>query len=659
MSVRNILLATCAVIATTVTVHSQASDPAAAPPSVAEPRPVDAADALRAAGLGDLAPAAPAALELAKIPKEAAPAATPAIDPATAPIDLSALWYFATQKDFARVAAEIKLIRRTHPQWTPPQDLFSAADGGGPEEEPLWDLFKAGDFAGMHARIDAMKRERPDWTPSANLSGKLALAEARETLVKASDAKDWPGVVAVATANKMLLTCNDLDALWRTAEALGRSGDGARATEAYRYALTTCTTPHDRLATVQKAGLVLQSADLDKLLALGRRQADGSGEFDALRFDRLRSQIGAAIGDRTLPAPAQADLDALAAVARTPAGKGDAQLLGWYSYSRKDYPGAQGWFTQAMSAGPDPKAAEGLVLSLRGSHALPAAREAALRYAALGPDNRRLMLEIVTAAITDPTAGTVSDAELAAFGDAVNDARSEDGAQALLFRADQKKDKKGVAEWTAKAIQWKGEEIEANRSAEGAEALGWQLYTSNDLAGAQTWFGKSADWAPSESAAVGLVLTAHRLHHTGDYNARVAQYRAMFPRVAELEAQMRVQGPQPGKARVADRRLARTAQSGSGDRAAGSGNWDKSADDIIKTFHAGDYDKAVAMMDQRRARRSEPRGLSIVRAWALYHKGDWEGAKQAFSSLDAGELSRDREVGMRLIEQGYTNPRYR
>ena len=66
------------------------------------------------------------------------------------------------------------------------------------------------------------------------------------------------------------------------------------------------------------------------------------------------------------------------------------------------------------------------------------------------------------------------------------------------------------------------------------------------------------------------------------------------------------------------------------------------------------------MLDARKAsRRSEPTGLSMVRGWTLYHKGDWEGAKQVFSGVQAKGYSRDAQEGLRVIEMGYTNPKFR
>ncbi len=43
----------------------------------------------------------------------------------------------------------------------------------------------------------------------------------------------------------------------------------------------------------------------------------------------------------------------------------------------------------------------------------------------------------------------------------------------------------------------------------------------------------------------------------------------------------------------------------------------------------------------------------------MYHKGDWEAAKQVFSNLDKGAANPDSQDALRVIQLGYTNPRYR
>ena len=625
MPLNRTLLLTCAAIATLVTVRSQSTS---ASPNPVAPTPAP----LFGDAAATIQPATPAAAPAQRpqptkrasapapfvvdVPKPAAPAAADEADAHPDAVDESALRYFASENDLGRVAAEIRRLRAKHPDWEPPQDLF-ASDKSGVDEQPLWDLFARHDLDGVHARMEEIRKDKPDWQPSSDLAGKLALAEAHDALVKASDAKEWGSVLDIAASNKMLLTCGDVDSLWRTAEALQKTGDEARSLEAYRYVLATCTPADLRLATVQKASLVLSSPeDLDGLIKMGNRRADGRSEFEQVRLDQMRRKIGVAAAGTAAEQPAQSDLDAVAAHAVGLSGQADANLLGWYAYGHKDFIGAQKWFQTAVKDGPDPKASEGLVLATRDGGDVAQARKLAIENAGLGDGNRKLMMEALSAALTDPKAAAPSAVELTALTKAVDDARSADGAQ----------------------------------------ALGWHFYKANDLAGADSWFQKSADWQANESAAVGLLVTARRLHHDRDYVALIAKYAATYPKIAELETVLRakprvvaVRMPHGGRPiRVAA--IAHHTSHGSIVRS----DWDASADQIVKTYEAGQYDTAMAMMDQRRQKRAEPRGLSVVRGWALYHKGDWEGAKQVFSSLDRGQYSREQQEGLRVIQEGYT-----
>ena len=268
--------------------------------------------------------------------------------------------YFAGQGDLARVAAEIKRLREKHPGWEPPQDLF-AQSGNSEFEKPLWDLFAQHDYDGVRAGIAAIQDKNPGWQPSSDLTDKLAFAEANDKLVKASDAQQWGDVIDIAAANKMLLTCADVDAIWRTAEALAHTDDEPRALEAYRYILTSCAKREERLATVQKASQILKSPeDLETLLRMGRRLPNGTSEFESVRLDLIRQKLGDAAAGKAGPEASQAEIDALAAHARNANDRNDQQLLGWFAYSRKDFVQAETWFAMALRPGPDPKAAEGL-----------------------------------------------------------------------------------------------------------------------------------------------------------------------------------------------------------------------------------------------------------------------------------------------------------
>lgn len=623
------LFMTCAAIATFATVRSQSTS-ASTPPTSPAPLFGDATAASGRPVESDPAPALPPRRSSAPAPfvvELPKPAAAPASadDPAAAAaaVDESALRYFASQNDLGRVAAEIRRLRSQYPEWEPPQDLF-ASDRSGIDEQPLWDLFSRHDLDGLHARIDEIRKDKPEWQPSSDFSIKLALAEAHVGLVKASDAKQWGSVLDLASSNKMLLTCGDVDALWRTAEALARTGDEPRAIEAYRYVLANCTQANLRLATVQKANQVLSSREaLDGLIQMGKRQPDGRSEFEQVRLDKVRQKIGDSISATPGEQPSPGDLEAVAARAVSPDGQADADLLGWYTYGHKDFAGAQKWFGIALKTGSDSKAAEGLVLAVRDSGDIDQARKLAISYAGLGEGNRKLMVEALSAALTDPKAKAPTDAELSTLTQAVDSAKSADGAQ----------------------------------------ALGWHFYKANNFATADGWFHKSADWTANESAAIGLVVTARHLHHDRDYVALISKYASVYPKVAELETMMRsrpsVAAARPRSAGRVVHVAAKPAAHRGGASATPGEAWDASADQVVKTFESGQYDSALALLDQRRQKRSEPHGLSVVRGWALYQKGDWEGAKHIFSSLDGGAYSREQQEGLRVIQAGYTNPRYR
>ena len=227
--------------------------------------------------------------------------------------NLNALRFYAQQNDLARVAAEIRLLRAKFPGWEPPADLFTEVRTGE-SEQPLWDLFAKHDLAGLHAAIDDRRQKTPGWQPSSDLSTKLALAEAFDALTRASDDKDFATVVDIATTNNGLMTCATIDAIWRTAEALILTNDEDHGVEAYRFILANCPNPKERLATAQKAMILVKSpASMDSLLRMGRRLPDGTSEFADLRLDGVRQRIGDATMGKAVAPPSEADLAELTA----------------------------------------------------------------------------------------------------------------------------------------------------------------------------------------------------------------------------------------------------------------------------------------------------------------------------------------------------------
>lgn len=543
-------------------------------------------------------------------------------------IDLSALRYYAAQNDLARVSAEIRQIRVRHPDWQPPDDLFSDA-GGSADEQPLWDLFAKGDFASVRDGIAHIQKDKPDWQPSLDLRSKLAEAEARQDWVTASDAKRWDDVLALAAKNTALLTCANTDLLWRTAEALAATGDEPRAMDAYTYILATCRDPQERLATVQKASLVLKSpGTVDALMRQGRTGADGRSEFDPVRAALLRQRVGAAVQAGATPMPA--DIEALKADWVRTRDADDAEALAWAAFAGKQPAEAEVRFRDAITVAETPKRSEGLALALRDEHRSPDAIKVLMPRVGTDPASAKLLIELVSASMLDPKAAGIAPDVSAAFVAAV----------------------------------------EATKAADGAQAYGWHLFKAGQAAAASEWFEKSNTWQANEGAVVGLLVSAKRSKHDAAFRDVVARYAAAYPRIGQLAAAMRRPGPAGnGNRHIAIAALARRAppRLAAADHVphthramgvSGGGGWDKGADAIVAAYEGGDYARTLAMLNARRAQGAEPSGLGVIRGWAQFHAGDWEGAKQTFSGLHDSAFVESRE-GLRVIQEAYTPPRLR
>lgn len=142
-------------------------------------------------------------------------------------VDESALRYYASQKQTARMKAEIARLKRLYPGWTEPGDL-DTLQPSPPEEAPLWDLFTAGRFQDLRAAIAARRSLEPNWQPSDELARKLRRAEFRAS-IKATAEKSGPGrnadeVVALYRADPSALDTTDLESLWIIADALATTG---------------------------------------------------------------------------------------------------------------------------------------------------------------------------------------------------------------------------------------------------------------------------------------------------------------------------------------------------------------------------------------------------------------------------------------------------
>jgi cellulose synthase operon protein C len=442
------------------------------------------------------APAAPS-------PAAPAPAAPPQASPPAAAqpqVDESALRYFASQGDTRRVDAEIARLRALYPNWTPPSDLSQLSAGPVVARDPLldqlWTLYTQDRLAEVRAAIAERQASDPQWTPPQDLVTAMDTAEARRRLVNASDSGQWRTVLSVATDVPSLLTCANVDVLWRVAEAFAKTDQPNRTVDAYTYLLTNCPNPAERLGTLQKALTLLPEQRVTDLLRLERKGPGNPDDFSSIRDELARRRVERVSVDGKATASTE-DLAVVARLAENPGDAGNALLLGWYNYHHGNPERAQAWFRTALDRNAGPKAAEGYALSLRTLNRLGEAENFAYEWRDRSADTMKAYLDIATALLSQDPPPRLEAAIVSRIVPVVSQQRFADGAQ----------------------------------------ALGWYSYNTNQVATARGWFRTALGWrADDEPSAYGLALTSQRLNDRAGFNAVVTQWRGRSQRIADLAA---------------------------------------------------------------------------------------------------------------------------
>ena len=411
---------------------------ATAPVEIASPAPAPAAAPT---------PATPPAPPIAA-PETAAPSA-----PTTPQVDETALRYFARQGDTRRLEAEIARLRSLYPDWTPPKDPLKAPPVADPQLDRMWQLYAQGQFAAARDAIAARESTESGWTAPRDLIDRLALADTRERLINASDAKQYGKVVEIAAATPALRTCGDVDVLWRVAEAFARLDKQSRALDAYRYILTACTNSAERLATMQKAAALLPRDSLAPLFALGRPDAQGD-EFRSVREDLARRAVSAGATDAKADASEEdiATVERVAEAGRSPA---DPLMLGWYYLSRDDATRAERWFRMSYERHGAANSAEGLALALVALKR-PADAEAALaRWRDANDGAGKAYMAAVANLLALQPPPVLAPEILARIVEAVVKRRDAAAAQELGWYARAASQDDVAAQWFSSALAWK------------------------------------------------------------------------------------------------------------------------------------------------------------------------------------------------------------
>jgi len=423
----------------------------------------------------------------------ASPAAgTDTAAPGVPVVDEEALRYFAREGDLDRLEAEIRRLKTLYPSWEPPTDLFDPKAPGPSDVQPLWDLYTAGRYAELRAEIVRRQIAEPTWVPPADLLARLKQAEARVRLVNASDSKQWNAVLAIATDDPSVLTCSNIDVLWRVAEAFAGSGRMDRARDVYVYILENCASEKERLATMDKASAVLPVEMVATLFRYARQQAGGGDEFAQIRLNLIRRSVGAANENPSLTVPPE-DLAVLDQAAQSGTSPDDAILLGFYAYRHDDPATAIRWFDLALQRGGSAKAAEGYVLAMRAVGRDAEAEPIAYEWRNAGLDNLVTYITLATALLTSETA-QVDQAVVDRFAPVVTQERSPLGAQ----------------------------------------ALGWYALNTGQAPTAVAWFQTSLAWEPSEVAAFGLLLALQRLNDRPGLRQALEIWGTRYPRLPQM-----------------------------------------------------------------------------------------------------------------------------
>ena len=387
-------------------------------------------------------------------------------------VDESALRYFASRGDKVRLQAEISRLQALYPNWVPPADPLAVPQSGDRQLETMWQLYSEGRYAELRKAIADRQTAEAAWQPPADLLDRLDVAEARARLVNASDLKQYATVIDIGSATPSLLTCSDIDVLWRVAEAFVSSDRQQRGVDAYSYILKNCTNAQERLATIQKAASVLPYQPMQSLLALEQPAVSGAREFDAIRDDLARRFLAEGnADDKLMVAP-----DYISRVERLAEAQGqpaDALLLGWYQLRRQNAEDAEKWFRAARTKEDSASASEGLALALIDRKAPQEAEDVMYKWRT---DSKDAM-----------------DTYLAATANVM----------ALQPPANLSEDVLGRM----------AAEIIAQKYVPTAQQFGWYARSLNQPQTAARWFETALRWKPDdEPSAYGLAITREQLN---------------------------------------------------------------------------------------------------------------------------------------------------
>ncbi|MCJ2032796.1 hypothetical protein [Methylobacterium sp. J-068] len=422
-----------------------------------------------------------------------------------------ALRYYAAQKRTDRVEAEIERLRRRHPGWQPPADLWTA-EPGGEDEGPLWDLLGAGRLADLRAGLAERRRAEPGWTPSAALTRALARRDLRLEAVTLAKSARWIELARLVDARRADLDPGEAELGWAAAEAWGRTERGPEAFDwLKRMMVAPGLGPEERRVTLLRAMAFLPMGEVDRLVAQAR-----PGEAEPIRIDLTRGRISAVLHDEAGQSVDVNDRIAFEAYAEAAPDPNQSALVAWLAYKGRDLPVALTWFKRAIARGGDAMVAHGLAHTLRELGLRREAEDVAYAWREPLVNNTLLFIDLLEGDLTREIPPAIEPERLTRY-----------------------------AQVTA-----------ATASGEGAQALAWYAYNNCQFDTALGWFKRAVAWFPKEATVYGYALTQRRLHQQRAFIETVNRYDGLFPKVVDLLFQPASDHPMPCE-QAAARRVAR------------------------------------------------------------------------------------------------------
>lgn len=609
--------------------------------------------------------------------------------PVLDPVETAALYYYARERQTDRVDAEIRRLQTVHPGFVPPNDLYIVAAQDAPDETSLWQLYTEENFAGIDAEIIRRKQEDPAWEPSADFSSKLARKQMRIRMKERWEGKDWRGVLA---AGSIIDPAHepDVDIVWMMIDAWSELGDRDALARAFRALITregVHRLPDDHLVvTMQKALKDFPSSEIRQLITVLWPEGMKLAVSDSLQIDLVRKEIAEFNAEKDAPVPADHVVSILAEEARRNRRPEDLSLIGWFFLKVEKPAEAEPFFKLADTVNPGPDSAKGYYLSLERQKKAKEAFEFAAAHVTELSDDPVFLMNVLSPRFGEPEKyqdqSPISEDTVRAYSTAIVETSSADHGEILGWYAYNSRQFPAAEAWFRQSAGW---EISADRI-KGLALTFLRLDKRRDYLALKKEFGEiypdiwpeiAAAPAPKPSrktvAAVrqpqkNVQASYIRMFEAKNYTACLREIDRLGSQAGKTDVALIRGWCELGLRRFGDARVSfERAMAGSGSvrtdavygaaLAYNGARLTDEAEALISAyplspardreirseiyfqrarsaFDREQYDRVLSALDARARLVREPRDLTQMRAWALYHLGHTDQAKAVFRDLN-------------------------